>query len=104
MHARSRVAAQPGAVPDDAPVAWIGEQPDDEDARLVWEAVTRRRLTRYRAVVDWVGEQMFRRDRHRLGAVADADFFQPFYRAHARRLLELLDGRLVHIAGGGAAR
>jgi hypothetical protein len=104
MHAQSRVASHAGVVPDDASVAWTAERPDDEDALLVWEAVTRRRLTAYRAVVDWVGEQMFRRDLHRLGARADVGFFQPFYRAHARQLLALLDGLVLHIAGGGPGR
>ncbi|HET7343651.1 MAG TPA: hypothetical protein VFL90_19465 [Methylomirabilota bacterium] len=104
MHAHSRMLSQATAVPDDASVAWTAERPSDEDAVLVWEAVTRRRLTAYGAVVDWVSEQMFRRDLHRLGARADAGFFEPFYRAHARQLLALLDGRVLQIASGAGAR
>jgi hypothetical protein len=99
MHARSEFVAQLRALPD-TPVAWTGDRPADEDARLVWEALTRRRLTTYRSVVEWVGDQMFRRDVQRLGTVADVGFFRSFYLAHARQLLGRLDGSVLHILGG----
>ena len=99
MHARSEFVTRLRALPD-TPVAWTGDRPEDEDARLVWEAVTRRRLTTYRSVVEWVGDQMFRRDLQRLGAVGDVAFFRSFYLAHARQLLGHLDGTVLQIRGG----
>jgi hypothetical protein len=98
MHARSEFVAQLRALPD-SPVTWTGDRPADEDARLVWEAVTRRRLTTYRSLVEWVGDQMFRRDAQRLGTIADIGFFRSFYLAHARQLVGQLDGRLLEIRG-----
>jgi len=65
MHARSEFVMQLRALPD-TPVTWTGGRPEDEDARLVWEAVTRWRLTTYRSVVA---------------------FFRSFCLAHARQLL-----------------
>jgi len=99
MHARSEFISRLRALPD-TPVAWTGDRPDDEDARLVWEAVTRRRLTAYRSIVEWVGDQMFRRDLQRLGAVADVGFFRSFYLAHAREIIRRLDGTALQIQGG----
>jgi hypothetical protein len=63
----------------------------------VWETVTRRGITRYAAVVADVSERLFRRDLARMGGAADLGFFQPFYRAYARELLDLLDGTHVRI-------
>jgi len=78
MHARSEFVMQLRALPD-TPVTWTGGRPEDEDARLVWEAVTRRRLTTYRSVVA---------------------FFRSFCLAHARQLLGHLDGTVLRIRGG----
>jgi len=64
-------------VPPDAPITWIGSPPDDEDARMVWQTVTREGVATYAALVDRVGERLFRRDLDSLGAVADIGFFQP---------------------------
>jgi hypothetical protein len=61
-----RVSARPTPVPADAPIVWIGGAATDEDARVVCE--TLRGVTRYAAVVDDVGERLFRRDLARLGA------------------------------------
>jgi hypothetical protein len=96
-HAGDRVAARPTPVPADAPIAWIGGAPTDEDAHLVWDTLTRRGVTRYAAVVEDVGERLFRRDLARLGGAADIGFFQLFYRAYARELLRGLDGSFVRI-------
>ena len=84
-------------VPTDAPVVWIGGAAPDEDARVVWETLTHRGITRYAAVVDDVGERLFRRDLVRIGGAADIGFFQPFYRVYARELLAQLDGTFVRI-------
>jgi hypothetical protein len=89
--------ARPGRELSDAPIAWIGGTPTDEDAGAVWETVTRRGITRYAAVVEDVGERLFRRDLARVGGAVDIGFFQPFYRAYARELLARLDGTLVRI-------
>ncbi|TMQ21996.1 MAG: hypothetical protein E6K82_14025 [Candidatus Rokuibacteriota bacterium] len=56
-------------------------------------------VTQLRAL-EWVGDQMFRRDLQRLGAVADVAFFRSFYLAHARQLLGHLDGTVLQIRGG----
>jgi hypothetical protein len=91
----------PNAVPADTPVVWIGGGPTDDDARAVWESLTRRGSTSYAAAVDDVGERLFRRDLARVGGSADVGFFQTFYRAYARALLARLDGRVVRIGAGG---
>ena len=82
---------------DDAPIAWIGGTPTDEDAFAVWDTVTRRGIGRYAAVVEDVGERLFRRDLARVGGALDIGFFQPFYRAYARELLGRLDGTRLRI-------
>jgi len=92
-----RVAARPRLVPADAPVIWIGGAATDEDARLVWDTLTRRGITRYAAVVEDVAERLFRQDLARAGWAADIGFFQPFYRRYARELLAELDGTFVRI-------
>jgi hypothetical protein len=88
---------RPGRELADAPIAWIGGTPTDEDACAVWDAVTRRGITRYAAVVEDVGERLFRRDLARVGGALDIGFFQPFYRAYARELVGRLDGTLLRI-------
>jgi hypothetical protein len=40
MHARSEFISRLRALPD-TPVAWTGDRPDDEDARLVREIIRR---------------------------------------------------------------
>ncbi len=98
-----RIGSTPAAVPADAPVAWVGGPPVDEDARVVWEAVTRERQTRYGPLVEWVGEQLFRRDRRRLGCAADIGFFRSFYVAHARELVRRLDGTALRVGRRAAS-
>lgn len=92
-----RAAARRTTGLSDAPVTWIGGAPTDEDARVVWDTLTRRAITRYAAVVEDVGERLFRRDLARMGGAADIGFFQAFYRAYARELLGQLDGLFVRI-------
>ena len=100
MHRPSAPAATRAPVPAGAPITWIGGPPDDEDARMVWQTVTREAVTTYAALVDRVGERLFRRDLDSLGAAADIGFFRPFYLAHARALVAALDGTLLRIGGG----
>ena len=97
MLSGGRVAIRLTTVPADAPVVWTGGAAPDEDARVVWETLTHRGITRYAAVVDDVGERLFRRDLARIGGAADIGFFQPFYRVYARELLAQLDGTFVRI-------
>jgi len=91
--------ARPSRELADAPIVWIGGTPTDEDVCAVWDTVTRCGITRYAAVVEDVGERVFRRDLARVGATLDVGFCQPFYRAYARELLGRLDGTLLRIGG-----
>jgi len=45
----------------DTRVAWIGGPPSDDDARVLWEALTARGLTGYDAVIEAVSERLFYR-------------------------------------------
>ena len=92
-----RVAIRLTPVSADARVVWIGGTAPDEDARVVWETLTHRGITRYAAVLDDVGERLFRRDLARIGGAADVGFFQPFYRVYAGELLAQLDETCVRI-------
>ena len=94
-----RLPTRPHTIAADTPVVWIGQSPADDDARAVWEALSGRGPRAYGVVVEEVGERLFRRDLARLGGPADVGFFQPFYRAHARDVLQRLDG--IHIRIGG---
>ena len=100
MHRQSAIASPRAPVPADAPITGIGSPPDDEDARMVWETITHEGVTTYAALVDRVGERLFRRDLDSLGAAADIGFFRPFYLAHARALVAALDGTRLRIGGG----
>ncbi len=95
-------AARPPAVAADAPVVWMGGAPTDDDARAVWETLTRRRVTRYAEVIEDVSERLFRRDLDRVGGAGDIGFLQPFYRRYAREVLARLEGRLLRIGTGPA--
>lgn len=94
--ARAPVGRPPRAL-GNAPIVWTGGVPDDEDYRVVWETLTRRRITRYAAVVEDVATRLFRRDLGRTGGAADIGFFRPFYHAYARDLLDQLHGTLLRI-------
>lgn len=96
-------SVRPPAIPADTPVVWIGGPPADDEARAAWEALAGREPRSYRAVIEEVGERLFRRDLEQLGGLADVGFFQPFYRAYARDVLQRLDGLQIRI-GGPAAR
>jgi hypothetical protein len=95
-------SVRPPAIPTDTPVVWIGGPPADADARAAWEALAGRGPRVYQAVIEDVGERLFRRDLAQLGGPADIGFFQPFYRAHARDVLRRLDGTQLRIGGTGA--
>jgi hypothetical protein len=88
---------QRGAVASDTRVVWIGGPPADDDARVLWEALTAGGLTSYGAVIEAVGERLFRRDLERIGGAADIGFFQPFYRAYASEILRRLEGAHVRV-------
>ena len=97
MHRYTTVVSNPATIPAEASVAWIGDRPIDEEPRVIWEALTHEQVTTYAALVERVGERLFRRDLASLGAAADIGFFLPFYRAHARRLIGALDGAVLRI-------
>ena len=97
MHRPTTIMSAPTPVPEQAPVTWTGQPPADEEARAVWETLTDERVTAYAALVERVAERLFRRDLETLGAVADIGFFQPFYLAHARRIIAARDGTLLRI-------
>ena len=97
MHRHTTSVSQPRPVSARAPVTWIGAPPADEESRVVWQALAEDRVSDYAALVERVAERLFRRDLETVGAVADIGFFQPFYRAHARRLIAALDGTLLRI-------
>jgi hypothetical protein len=86
----------------DESVMWIGDAPNEDDARAVWQTLTRRGITRYAEVVEDVAERLFRRDLQRLGGAGDIGFLQPFYRRYAREVLAHLEGRLLRIGPGSA--
>jgi hypothetical protein len=86
-----------GAIAADTRVAWTDGPPADDDARVLWEVLTARGLTTYDAVIEAVGERLFRRDLERIGGAADVGFFRPFYRAYAREILRRLEGSQVRI-------
>jgi hypothetical protein len=97
MHRQPTVVSNPRPVPAQSPVTWIGDPPADEESRVVWQTLTEERVGGYGALVERVAERLFRGDLETFGAVADIGFFQPFYRAHARRLIAALDGTLLRI-------
>jgi hypothetical protein len=91
------ISAQPRAIAADTPLVWIGGPPADDDARLVWVAVTARARATYAAVIDETAEHLFHRDLARLGGSADLGLFQPFYRAYAREVVLRLEGTHLRI-------
>ncbi len=82
-----------------APVTWTGAAPADEEARVVWDALGGRTVG-HAALIDQVGERLFRRDLDMLGAAADVGFFRPFYLAHARRIVAALAGTCLRVGAG----
>jgi len=99
MHRLTSMVSNPAPVPADAPVTWTGEPPADEEARAIWEALEDAHALGYAALVERVGERLFRRDLETFGVSADVGFFRPFYLAHARRLIAALAGTRLRIGG-----
>ena len=97
-----RFPVRAAAIAADTPVVWIGQSPADDESQVVLECLAGAEPRAYGTVIEEVGERLFRRDLARLGAPADLGFFQPFYRAHARDLLQRLDGVQIRIGGAGA--
>jgi hypothetical protein len=92
----------PSAIAAETPVVWVGQSPADDESQVVLESLAGGKPRAYVAVIEEVSERLFRRDLARLGAPADIGFFRPFYRAHARDLLQRLDGLQIRIGGTGA--
>lgn len=79
-------------------VRWItGDTPDSEEARAVFDALTRRGLTAYGEVAAAVAEDLFARDVARVGGLADIGIFRTWYLRGACRLLDRLDGTAITI-------
>jgi hypothetical protein len=97
MHRQTILVSNPAPIAADAPVTWIGPPPDDEEARVVWDALGGEGPRVHGALVERVGERLFQRDLPSLGAAADIGFFRPFYLAHARRLIAALAGTRLRI-------
>lgn len=97
MRSLTSPVSNPAPIPTDAPVAWIGDPPANEDARLVREALGED--TSYGALVERVAERLFRRDLADVGASADVGFFRPFYTALARQLVAGLASTGLRIGG-----
>jgi len=97
-----RLPVRPAAIAANTPVVWIGQSPAGDESQVVLESLAGGQPRAYGAVIEEVGERLFRRDLARLGAPADIGFFRPFYRAHARDLLQRLDGVQIRIGGTGA--
>ena len=92
MHVPDRVR-----LPEHVPVSWIGPPPSDEETRTVWESLTEEPVIDHAALVERVGERLFRRDLDTVGGLADIGFLRPFYVAHARRLVAALDGTRLRV-------
>src|SRR5262245_54866398 len=97
MHRLISPVSNRTSVPDDAPVAWIGGRPADDDALAVWQALNEDHVTTVAALVERTGDRLFRRDLDVIGGAADVGFFRPFYLAHARRIVATLAGTLLRI-------
>jgi hypothetical protein len=88
------------SITPDTLVSWTGDPPADEDARLVWVAVTARAPARYADVIEETAERLFRRDLARLGMTADIGFFLPLYRAYAREVARRLEDTHLGVEDG----
>jgi hypothetical protein len=84
----------------DAVLVWTGDVPTEDDARLLHAVVTSHPRARHGAVVEEAAERLFRRDRARMGGVADIGFLQPFYCAYAQDLVRRLVGDHLRIEEG----
>jgi hypothetical protein len=79
-------------------VRWIaGRTPDSEEARAVFDAITRKGLTTYGEVAAAVAEELFGRDLARVGSLSDIGIFRAWYVRGACRLLDRLDGTAIAI-------
>jgi len=95
MQPLTMLVSSSAVIPPDAPVAWTGGPPGDDEARVVWESL--RDNPRYGTLVDRVAERLFRQDLAALGGSADVGFFRPLYVVHARRIIAALAGTLLRI-------
>ena len=86
-------------IADDTPVTWTGGPPAGEDARVIWQTLQHHPSLMHGALVERVGEALFRHDLEAIGAAADIGFFRPFYLALARQRIAALDGTLLRIGG-----
>ena len=86
-------------IADDTPVTWTGGPPAGEEDRVIWQALQQHPGLMYGALVEEVGDALFRDDLEAIGAAADIGFFRPFYLALARQRIAALDGTLLRIGG-----
>ena len=94
---------------DAEPVSWIGgPRGNNEDSEMIRMAIVTRGVATYGPLVRDLAEQLFLRDRSRIGAGADIGFFGSFYLPYARRVVERAEGteivignkRLIRTASG----
>jgi hypothetical protein len=82
----------------DPRVSWIeGHVPETEEACVVHDVITRRGVRTRHAVARAVAEELFARDRRRVGAEGGIGIFRAWYEAGAERLLDRLNGRAIVI-------
>ena len=82
----------------DAHVSWIeGRVPDTEEACIVHELITARGVRTRRALAHALAQELFERDRRRVGYLAGIGIFRAWYEAGAERLLDRLNGRAILI-------
>ena len=75
------------------PVSWIGgPRGRNEDSEMIRAAIVTRGVATYGPLVKDLAEQLFLRDRSRIGAGADIGFFGSWYLPYARRILERAEG------------
>jgi hypothetical protein len=79
-------------------VAWVeGATPDDEESRVVFEAMTLRGLGTFEEVTEYLAKTFYWRDFLRGGWATDIGLLRPLYRREAREALQRLNGRCLRI-------
>ena len=81
----------------DPRVSWIeGHVPETEEIRVVYDVIERGVRTRH-ALARAVAEELFARDRRRVGSEGGIGIFRAWYETAAERLLDRLDGHAIVI-------
>ena len=82
----------------DACVSWIeGRVPDTEEACIVHALITERGVRTRHALAHALAQELFERDRRRVGYLAGIGIFRAWYLAGAERLLDEMNGRVILI-------